>query len=141
MSDEYIAHDLFRINIRLFVKKIMDQVRLYRSNLGADPTPWEWFEKGGFEQFLYDIQSNANSGSRTVDTYTRANYVKFSRMMSFIHAYLPNLLPVLPEWSYLVTELHCRVLERELLTAEYTDHDVVHDKLKNLLCRLATWTY
>ena len=137
MSDEYIAHDLFRINLRSCVNEFMTHARAHATNPGADPTPWEWFEKGGFEQFLYEIKRKASSESSRVDTYTRANYVKFSRLMSFIHAYLPNLLPVLPEWSYLVTELHCRVLERELLTAEYTDHDVVHDKLKNLLCRLA----
>ena len=137
MADEYIAHDLFRINLKTFVNELMTHVRLHQSNPGADPTPWEWFEKGEFQQFVYDIQSNASSGSRTVDAYTRANYVKFSQMMSFIHTYLPHLLPALPQWSYLVTELHCRVLERELLTAGYTDHDVVHDKLKNLLCRLS----
>jgi len=135
MSDEYTAHDLFRINLKSFVNELMRHVRVYKSTLGADPTPWEWFERGGFEQFLYDLQWNA--ASERVDTYTRANYVKLSRMMYFIHTCIPHLLPALPEWSYLVSELHCRVLERELLTAEYTNHDDVHDKLKNLLCRLA----
>jgi hypothetical protein len=46
---------------------------------------------------------------------------------------LPDVLAELAQWQYLVTELHCRVLEHEVLAAAHPDHDV-SAQLRALLC-------
>jgi hypothetical protein len=133
MSDECTAHDLFRINLKSFTADLLAHARAHAGNVGATPAPWEWYVKGEFQAFLYTI--NQDAAKETFDTYTRDNYVKFSRMMYFIQTKLPHLLSSLPEWSYLVTELHCRVLERELLASGHPDTDV-NERLRLLLCRM-----
>jgi hypothetical protein len=134
MSHEPTAHDLFRINLKDFAVLFLKQASVHQHK---DPTPWQWFNEGGFKQFMYDLKQTSSSTRppRITETYTRANYVKFSQMIYHIQVYLPHLLPELPQWQYLVTELHCRVLEREALAVAHPGQDV-NAQLQALLCRM-----
>jgi hypothetical protein len=137
MSHENTAHELFRINLKDFALLFLRLAQQAQQNIGEDPTPWQWFTEGGFKQFLYTLKETSSSvrPPKITETYTRANYVKFSQMIFFIQTQLPHLLQDLPQWQYLVTELHCRVLEREALAVAHPGQDV-NAQLQALLCRM-----
>jgi hypothetical protein len=95
-----------------------------------------------FEGILYRLLKlsaqdvNGSKASR-LELYTRENYTHFARFMTCIHNELPHLLLVIPQWSFLATELHCRVLEREMAEAVWDlQKEKIKPKLTELLCRM-----
>jgi hypothetical protein len=136
MSEPITPHDLFRFHLSRF-KRAFD---IYARAQQGDPKHWKWYTEGQFENFIETnfvdtmYQASFQSPNKT-NLYTRENYVKFSEMMYHIHVELPHVIRDLPQWQYLVTELHCRVLEREALAAAHPGCDVSAE-LKKMLCRM-----
>ncbi len=81
------------------------------------------------------MHEKSNGDGERADVYTRENYVQFSQMVYHIHVNVPHLLVNLAQCQYLVTEMHCRVLEREVLEKTHPGHDV-GAKLRALLCHM-----
>jgi hypothetical protein len=136
MSEPITSHDLFRIQIAKF-KRAFD---IHARDQKGDPKHWKWYNEGQFENFMDTnfidtLYQSSFQGQNHTNVYTRENYVKFSEMMYHIHVELPHVIRDLSQWQYLVTELHCRVLEREALAAAHPGRDVSAE-LKNMLCRM-----
>jgi len=131
MSEPITSHDLFRFQLSRFKQDFYKHARTQE----VDPKRWEWYEQGEFENFLNTIYQDSSRHQNKTDIYTRENYVKFSQMVYHINVNLPHVIRDLPQWQYLVTELHCRVLEREALAATHPGRDVSAE-LKALLCRM-----
>ena len=130
MSSATTAHDLFRYNLTAFKNGLLNQT----DDLTGATTQWQWFTSQ-YEDWLTSLSGMASRTATAHLIYTRANYVKFSQMIYDLETTLSHLMPALPQWSYLVTELHCRVLEREALAAN-PEQEVVNANLKRLLCRM-----
>ena len=133
MSSATTAHDLFRYNLTAFKNRLLNLDDLARAT--TTPAQWQWFTSQ-YEDWLTSLSGMASRTATAHLIYTRANYVKFSQMIYDLETTLSHLMPALPQWSYLVTELHCRVLEREALAAANPDHEFVNANLKRLLCRM-----
>jgi hypothetical protein len=127
----YVSSDLFHISLH----KLSVVVHAHISHsLDNDKTDWAWY-RNEFAGFL--VQLEQTSADARLNVYTRDNYVKFCRMMAHIHEKHSVILPQIPQWSFLATELHCRVLEREIVEAKGgRNAQEVNHYLHGLLCRM-----
>ena len=105
-------HDLFRIHLKNFRATVRAHKRNNDIKL-LDPTPWEWWAKGGYDEWLSDLWKTSNKDASATLIYNRYNYTKFCEMAFQIEVFLPHLLVELPQLSFLVAEMHSGVLERE----------------------------
>jgi hypothetical protein len=136
MSTAITSHDLFRIKLAQFKRELEEHAPDPHTEAGRQaPRQWQWYLEGDFRNFLRTMHEKSLGDGERADVYTRENYVQFSQMVYHIHVNVPHLLGNLGQWQYLVTELHCRVLEREVLERTHAGHDV-GAKLRALLCHM-----
>ena len=103
--------------------------------IGTRSQEWQTFSRR-YSQWVNQLHSNASRHEFAPDVYTRPNYVMLAAMIYDLQVHLSHLAPLVPQWSYLVTELHCRVLEREALAAAHPEDQDVKARLQGLLCRM-----
>jgi len=135
MSEQtYTSSDLFVLNLKNFAVIVNIHIREAIQN---GQTDWGWYDRE-FPGFLSELQRlSTQSTESRLQVYTRANYVKFCRMMAHIHDKHQDIIPEIPQWSFLATELHCRVIEREIVEAVHPfDHQEVNAHLNRMLCRM-----
>jgi hypothetical protein len=142
------VHDIFRVLLKNFVQDFKKIASKAIENEGANPTAWMWWEQGEYGDFLTNLYLDSMNQSHHL-LYTRDNYVKFSKMMYHVTVNLPHLLVFIPQWSFLLTEIHCVVLEREAFTSKDVrvvlaqdepdkvfNASRVNGQLRSMLCRL-----
>ena len=128
----YVSSDLFHVSLSKLRAVVYREVIKANADKRSD---WKWIDSPDFSGFLEELVRL--SETERLSVYTRANYVKFCRMMVHIHANHDDILAEMPQWGFLATELHCRVLEREIVEAvQPWDAQQVNVDLHALLCRM-----
>ena len=135
MSADFTAHQLFRMHIMNVKMDLFNEAVDQAQSIGTRSQEWQTFS-GRYKQWVNQLHSYASRPAVAPDIYTRPNYVMLAAMIYDLQVHLPHLAHLVPQWSYLVTELHCRVLEREALAAAHPEDQDVKARLQGLLCRM-----
>ena len=105
-----MADDLFKMKLKQFQSDLHREYEFNESNMG-DPTKWDWYVQGRYRDWAIAMNLNLLRESQAANVVTRENYVKLRTEIYHLDTQLHHLLSNLPEWMYLLPEMHCRVIE------------------------------